>query len=106
MAKPRKNLLGLLQLAAQRTGERSVFLCGECVLLDADSATLYGVTTGALNRGVKRNHERLPADFMLQFTAAEPNSLSCQSGSLKPGGFQDCLRRSPAARCTLPLRDD
>ena len=83
MAKPRKNLLGLFQLAAQRTGERSVFLCGECVLLDADLVTLYGVTTGALNRAVKCNHGRFPADFMLQFTDDGANSLRCQTGILK-----------------------
>ena len=43
-----------------------VFLVrGEKVLLDADLAMLYGVETGALNRAVKRNIERFPADFML-----------------------------------------
>ena len=41
---------------------------GEKVLLDADLAMLYGVETGALNRAVKRNVERFPADFMLQLT--------------------------------------
>ena len=42
-----------------------VFLVrGEKVLLDADLAMLYGVETGALNRAVKRNVERFPADFM------------------------------------------
>ena len=41
---------------------------GEKVLLDADLAMLYGVETGALNRAVKRNIERFPADFMLQLT--------------------------------------
>jgi len=36
----------------------------EKVLLDADLAMLYGVETGALNRAVKRNLDRFPADFM------------------------------------------
>ncbi|MBS3935395.1 MAG: ORF6N domain-containing protein [Sulfuritalea sp.] len=37
-----------------------VFLIrGEKVLLDADLAMLYGVETGALNRAVKRNIERI-----------------------------------------------
>ena len=80
MAKTRRNLLGILQLAAQRIGERIVFLRGERVLLDADLATLYGVTTGALNRAVKRNRERFPEDFMLQLTANEAADLKCQSG--------------------------
>jgi hypothetical protein len=58
-----------------------VFLArGEKVLLDADLAMLYGVGTGALNRAVKRNIERFPADFMLQLTPAEWEDLKCQIG--------------------------
>jgi len=58
-----------------------VFLVrGEKVLLDADLAMLYGVETGALNRAVKRNFERFPADFMLQLTPAEWEDLKCQIG--------------------------
>ena len=36
---------------------------GEKVLLDADLATLYGVTTGNLNKAVKRNPPAVPAGF-------------------------------------------
>ncbi len=53
---------------------------GEKVLLDADLAMLYGVETGALNRAVKRNIERFPADFMLQLTPEEWENLKCQIG--------------------------
>jgi hypothetical protein len=53
---------------------------GEKVLLDADLAMLYGVETGALNRAVKRNIERFPADFMLQLTPEEWEDLKCQIG--------------------------
>lgn len=53
---------------------------GEKVLLDADLAMLYGVETGALNRAVKRNIERFPADFMLQLTTEEWEDLKCQIG--------------------------
>ena len=59
-----------------------VFLVrGEKVLLDADLAMLYGVETGALNRAVKRNIERFPADFMLQLTLEEWEDLKCQIGA-------------------------
>jgi hypothetical protein len=59
---------------------------GEKVLLDADLAMLYGVETGALNRAVKRNIERFPADFMLQLTPEEWDDLKCQIGiSNSPG---------------------
>ena len=38
------------------------------VMLDSDLAALYGVTTGNLNKAVKRNAERFPTDFMFQLT--------------------------------------
>lgn len=41
------------------------------VILDADLATLYGVSTKALNQAVRRNLDRFPDDFMFQLTAAE-----------------------------------
>ncbi|MEI7648053.1 MAG: ORF6N domain-containing protein, partial [Actinomycetes bacterium] len=53
---------------------------GEKVILDADLAMLYGVETGALNRAVKRNIERFPADFMLSLTPEEWENLKCQIG--------------------------
>ena len=63
---------------------------GEKVLLDADLAMLYGVETGALNRAVKRNVGRFPADFMLQLTPDEWENLKCQIGissaSASPAG--------------------
>lgn len=61
---------------------------GEKVLLDADLAMLYGVTTGALNRAVKRNTTRFPPDFIFQLTADEAGILKYQIGisSLGHGG--------------------
>jgi len=45
------------------------------VILDADLAALYGVTTKALNQAVKRNASRFPVDFMFQLTAKEWTAL-------------------------------
>ena len=56
------------------------FVRGEKVFLDADLAMLYGVETGALNRAVKRNPDRFPADFMFQLDAQEWENLQCQIG--------------------------
>ena len=56
------------------------FVRGEKVFLDADLAMLYGVETGALNRGVKRNPDRFPPDFMFQLDAQEWENLRCQIG--------------------------
>jgi hypothetical protein len=50
------------------------------VLLDADLAVLYGVTTGNLNKAVKGNRQRFPPDFMFQLTDAEVMALIFQSG--------------------------
>lgn len=45
------------------------------VIIDADLARLYGVTTRRLNEQVKRNAERFPNDFMFQLTADEKSEL-------------------------------
>jgi hypothetical protein len=48
------------------------------VILDADLAKLYGVTTTRLNQQVKRNPERFPSDVMFQLTKKEYESLMLQ----------------------------
>jgi hypothetical protein len=55
------------------------------VLLDNDLASLYGVTTANLNKAVKRNIERFPADFMFQLSATEMANLTFQSGISSSG---------------------
>lgn len=62
-----------------------VLLRGKRVMLDSVLARLYGVTTGNLNKAVKRNIERFPEDFMFQLTMHEKKSLRFQFGSLKKG---------------------
>ena len=54
-------------------------------MLDRDLAELYLVTTGNLNKAVKRNIKRFPLDFMFQLTPEEWESLRFQSGILKTG---------------------
>ena len=44
---------------------------GRRVILDADLARLYGVTTKRFNESVKRNVDRFPADFAFQISEAE-----------------------------------
>lgn len=66
--------------------EKAIFLIrGEKVMLDSALAELYAVETKALNRAVKRNLKRFPADFMFQLTAKEAATLRCQIGTSKPG---------------------
>lgn len=58
---------------------------GERVILDSDLAALYGVETKNLKRQVKRNIERFPADFMIELSREEYNSLRCQNGTIENG---------------------
>ena len=44
---------------------------GQRVMLDRDLAELYGVSTGNLNKAVKRNIERFPERFMFQLSKEE-----------------------------------
>jgi|SRR5437879_2779140 len=62
------------------------FVRGEKVMLDADLARLYGVTTGNLNKAVKRNQRRFPGDFIFQLTEKETENLIFQSGRSKGRG--------------------
>ena len=50
---------------------RILMIRGTRVMLDADLAELYGVTTKRLNEQVKRNRDRFPEDFMFALTAEE-----------------------------------
>jgi hypothetical protein len=56
------------------------------VMLDADLAVLYGVTTGNFNKAVQRNIKRFPGDFMFQLTQQEFDNLIFQSGTSNWGG--------------------
>ena len=52
---------------------------GRKVILDADLAAIYSVTTKRLNEQVKRNKSRFPGDFMFQLTPAEKRELVAKS---------------------------
>src|SRR5258708_15475077 len=57
-------------------GQSILIFRGQRVLLDAELASLYGVTTKRLNEQVKRNIERFPADFLFRLNRAETESLN------------------------------
>jgi hypothetical protein len=58
---------------------------GHRVMIDKDLAVLYKVTVFNLNKAVKRNLGRFPADFMFQLNQEEYNSLLFQIGISKKG---------------------
>ena len=59
-------------------------IIGQKVMLDRDLARLYGVSTGNLNKAVKRNIERFPERYMFQLTSEE--NLKFQNGISSWGG--------------------
>ena len=72
-------------IPTERIDRNILLIRGHKVLLDADLAALYGVTTGNLTKAVQRNLERFTSDFMFQLTTEEAEALRFQFGSLKPG---------------------
>jgi hypothetical protein len=69
--------------------EQAILLIrGQRVMLDRDLAALYGVETKNLNKAVRRNLDRFPADFMFQLTLDEAEACApsrFQFGTLKRG---------------------
>lgn len=60
---------------------------GQQVLLDRNLADMYQVDVGYMNRQVKRNIKRFPADFMFQLTSEEYDGLKCQFGISNRGAL-------------------
>jgi hypothetical protein len=66
-------------------GHLILTLRGQRVLFDSDLAALYGVSTGNLNKAVRRNLDRFPGDFMFQLHSEEVEALRFQSGTSNKG---------------------
>jgi hypothetical protein len=62
-------------LGTEEISRRILAIRGQRVMLDADLADLYGVTTKRLNEQVKRNAKRFPEDFAFRLTAEEKTEL-------------------------------
>jgi len=76
--------------------ERSILrLRGRRVILDADSARLYGVTTARLNQQVRRNIDRFPEDFAFLLTPDEFGDLKLHFATSSAGC--DGRRKTPFA---------
>jgi hypothetical protein len=50
---------------------RILLLRGHRVIIDADLAALYGVSTKRLNEQIKRNPRKFPEDFLFLLTSEE-----------------------------------
>jgi len=63
-------------VATHAIASRILVLRHQRVILDADLARLYGVTTRRLNEQVKRNRRRFPEGFVFRLRAAEVTTLN------------------------------
>lgn len=64
--------------------ERKILLIrGHKIMLDADLADIYGVTTKRLNEQVKRNRDRFPEDFMFQLSGKEKSEVVAKCDHFK-----------------------
>ncbi|MDO8786858.1 MAG: ORF6N domain-containing protein [Sulfuritalea sp.] len=81
-------------LVPQAVINRILQLRGQRVMLDADLAELYGVTTKRLNEQVKRNIERFPEDFMFQLNAEEKAEVVANCDHLVQLKFSPSLPRA------------
>ncbi|MEW6601741.1 MAG: ORF6N domain-containing protein [Nitrospirota bacterium] len=68
-----------------------LFIREQKVMLDADLADLYGVSTKVLNQAVKRNKERFPDEFMFQLTKHEKKEVVTNCDHLKKLRFSHVL---------------
>ena len=74
--------------------ERTIYsIRGHRVMVDADLATLYGVTTSNLNLAVRRNAKRFPSDFMFRVTPAEAKRMRSHAATASGRGG----RRKPVS---------
>jgi phage regulator Rha-like protein len=56
---------------------------GQKVMIDADLAALYGVSTKRLNQQIKRNAERFPKDFVFQLSRVERDEVVANCDHLR-----------------------
>jgi hypothetical protein len=70
----------------ERIERRILLVRGQKVMLDADLAELYEVETKSLNRAVRRNADRFPADFMFQLSEQECAGLRYHFGTSSSRG--------------------
>lgn len=55
--------------------QKILFIRKQKVMIDADLAAVYGVSTKVLNQAVKRNIVRFPSDCMFKLTPEEKNKV-------------------------------
>jgi hypothetical protein len=70
-----ESLLPKITIPTGSIEQRIFMIRSQKVILDADLAELYGVTTKRLNEQVKRNRDRFPEDFMFRLSFEEGKKI-------------------------------
>lgn len=70
---------------------RIIEVRGVKVLLDADLAELYAVSTKSLNQAIKRNRQKFPPDFMFRLTKGEKEEVVTNCDHLQRLKFSHSL---------------
>src|SRR5262249_359940 len=82
-------------IPVERIEHAILLIRGHRVILDADLAALYGVTTTRLNQQVRRNIDRFPPQFSFLLTLQEFTNLKLQfATSSSQGGGRRKLPRA------------
>ena len=81
----------LSPLREEIISRRILTVRGHSVILDSDLATLYRVTTRALNQAVKRNAGRFPEDFAFRITTKEKDEVVTKCDHLSRLKFSPVL---------------
>lgn len=76
----------MAEKAIERVETAIHLIRGQRVMLDADLAQIYEVSTKQLNQQLKRNRNRFPEDFAFQLTGKEFTSLRSQIVTSKQRG--------------------
>jgi|ERR1035437_3582183 hypothetical protein len=72
-------------IPAMQIEQAILLIRGQKVMLDRDLAAMYGVSTGNLNKAVRRNLSRFPTDCMFQLTEEDAEAVRFQFGILQKG---------------------
>ena len=87
-----------LPIPIEQIQQSILLIRGKKVMLDADLAQLYGVSTKRLNEQVKRNRDRFPEDFMFQLNPQRskicgrklrPQKRSMGGDAMRPYAFTE-----------------
>ena len=91
-------------ITAEKIASQITELRGRKVILAAELARLYGVSTKRLNEQIKRNLSRFPDDFAFRLTEAERDSLRSQIATSKDEGVIEPYRGRSRSMVSSKLR--